>query len=100
MKYLPIKDFRSLGLLQEVNRQFFHPRGLALEIMLDETSPDVISGIQDYRDDPEGLCFGDDIIESLDGVIKEGMVERMLEDKREARTKLFGGPIQPMGKVK
>lgn len=36
VKRIPIKEFRALGFLQEVNRQFFHPHGLALEIVEEE----------------------------------------------------------------
>jgi hypothetical protein len=34
-KRIDIAEFRRLGLLQEVNRQFFHPLGLALEAVID-----------------------------------------------------------------
>ena len=30
-KYMPIKEFRERGYLQELNRRFLHPLGLALE---------------------------------------------------------------------
>lgn len=32
IKWLPIEEFQKLGYLQEANRQFFHPHGLALAI--------------------------------------------------------------------
>jgi hypothetical protein len=35
-KHLDIKKFRDIGYVQEVNRQFFHPLGLALEIKVNE----------------------------------------------------------------
>jgi len=31
-KHIDIKEFQELGFLQEANRQFFHPHGLALEV--------------------------------------------------------------------
>lgn len=31
-KYLPVSEFQSLGYLQEINRLFCHPHGLALEV--------------------------------------------------------------------
>jgi hypothetical protein len=31
-KYIDARDFKEQGFLQEANRQFFHPHGLALEI--------------------------------------------------------------------
>lgn len=103
IKRIPIKELRELGFLQEANRQFFHPHGLALEVTIctdsDEVPPPVyavalpaaryermlllarvandddlverleqaerydvgdayLSGVWDYRDDPDGIVFG------------------------------------------
>ena len=58
MKYLNLKYFRDFGLLQEVNRQFFHPIGLALEMQIDEAGNVSLSGIQDHTEDPAGVVFG------------------------------------------
>jgi len=58
-KYIDAKEFREEGYLQEVNRRFFHPLGLALEIIQNkETEEYQFNGIADYRDDPEGVFFG------------------------------------------
>jgi len=58
IKKIDIKEFRELGFLQEVNRQFFHPLGLALEVIIDsETDEETLGGIWDYRDDPEGIHY-------------------------------------------
>lgn len=32
IKYMDVAEFRELGFLQEANRQFFHPLGLALSV--------------------------------------------------------------------
>lgn len=80
VKYIDIAEFRELGFLQEANRQFFHPLGLALEVVTEECercggdglNPDNthcepcgglgkterLGGIWDYRDDPEGMEYG------------------------------------------
>lgn len=64
IKRIDIKEFREEGFLQEVNRQFFHPLGLALEVLIDdETSQTVLGGIWDYRDDEEGMFFADNMID-------------------------------------
>lgn len=60
-KYIDIKEFVSEGFLQEANRQFFHPLGLALEVMVDDDGNYFISGVWDHRDDPEGIIFSTDI---------------------------------------
>ena len=63
IKRIDIKEFRTKGFLQEVNRQFFHPLGLALEVIIDEdTGNETLGGIWDYRDDPEGIFFLDNLI--------------------------------------
>lgn len=63
IKRIDIKEFREKGFLQEVNRQFFHPLGLALEVVInDEDGTESLGGIWDYRDDPEGVFFGQDMI--------------------------------------
>lgn len=51
--YLPPGDLTDLGLLQEVNRLFFHPRGLALEVQLTDAvdDPFLVVGVWDDRAD-------------------------------------------------
>jgi hypothetical protein len=51
MKKIDIKEFRELGYLQELNRTFLHPLGLALSISVDENGNECLSDIFDYRDD-------------------------------------------------
>ena len=62
IKRIGVKEFREKGFLQEVNRKFFHPLGLALEITIKETGEEVLGGIWDYRDDGEGMFFGNNMI--------------------------------------
>ncbi len=57
VKKIDIKEFREFGYLQELNRQFLHPLGLALEIKIDEQGQESLSSIWDYRQDPEGLFY-------------------------------------------
>lgn len=58
MKYLTVKEFREKGYLQELNRQFLHPLGLSLAIMIDEeTGKETFGNIWDCREDPEGIIF-------------------------------------------
>ena len=63
INYMDIGEFREFGYLQEVNRMFFHPLGLALEVSIDEeTGVESISGVWDYRADPEGMSYGPDML--------------------------------------
>ncbi len=58
VKRIDIKEFRELGCLHELNRQFLHPLGLALEVVInDETGEESLGGIWDSRDDPEGIRY-------------------------------------------
>jgi len=70
MKYMTVSEFRDLGFLQELNRLFLHPLGLALEIKIEENGEESLGGIWDSREDPEGMLFGD------------------FSDKKEARRKI------------
>ena len=49
MKQLTALELRDAGYLQEVNRQFFHPLGLAMFVNVDTGE----MGVYDERDDPE-----------------------------------------------
>jgi len=57
VKRMDIKEFREVGYLQEANRLFFHPLGLALEVIVEDDGTEKIGGVWDYRDDPEGIVF-------------------------------------------
>lgn len=80
--YLPPVQFVDLGLLQEANRQFFHPRGLALEVQLSvdifpggASMPDhFIVGIWDDRADPDGMRFADGVIDPIKAATVAAMV--------------------------
>jgi len=59
IKYADISELRDLGVIQEINRQFLHPLGLALEVEIDDQTGEVhLGGVWDSRDDPEGIAYG------------------------------------------
>lgn len=90
---MDIKEFRDFGYLQEVNRRFFHPLGLALEVRVnDETKQETLGGIWDYRDDPEGIIF---MGKELDGAKAVAVKSEELK-REEARMTLMGSSIQPL----
>lgn len=104
IKRIDIKEFREKGYLQELNRQFLHPLGLALEVVIDncpncdngtihrgsvdqpihERCPTcggdgeivVLGGIWDFREDPEGLLFGEPLDEEMIAFVKEEREKR------------------------
>ena len=91
-KRMDINEFRTEGYLQEVNRRLFHPLGLALEIMVENDGTARLSGIWDYRDDPEGLYFGEDGPESE----KTASVALLESLRRQPRIEALGYWIQPV----
>lgn len=94
IEHIDIAEFRKLGLLQEVNRQFFHPRGLALEVVTEEGQPERLGGVWDYRGDPEGMEFAGNMISPAQAAI----VQQMYDDHLVTRVRLFRTPdgIQPL----
>lgn len=87
---MPVKEFRELGLLQELNRRFLHPMGLALEVIVEDDGSERFGGVWDYRDDPEGMIYGIVMIDQD----KVKNVTEMFESKKEHRMKRFGYHIQ------
>ena len=93
IKRIDIKEFRELGFIQEINRRLLHPCGLALEVIIDtETGDTSLGGVWDFRDDPEGMAFGPDVLT----VEKYKSVEDLCHSKGEVRNENFGWVIQPV----
>ena len=90
---LSLDEFFRSGLLQEVNRIFFHPLGLALTVNIKDDSVVAIGGIQDFRSDEEGLVFS-----SLDrnSYLKMLNVQKEMERRKLIREERLGFFIQPV----
>ena len=100
IKRMAIKEFVTKGYLQEVNRQFFHPLGLALEVQVDDNNKYFLSGIWDYRKDKEGTIFV--TLEGKDKYQRALRIKRERDLKMEHRWKKLGFKLQPIrinGKV-
>jgi len=90
---MSIVEFRKLGFLQELNRQFLHPLGLALEVVQEETGEERLGGIWDYRCDKEGIVFDG----FTDEEIERGIcVEKFQAQKAIQRLETLGFIIQPL----
>jgi hypothetical protein len=85
IKYMSVEEFREKGYLQEVNRCFLHPLGLALAVRQHEDGPETLEGIWDCRDDPEGLFFTTPIVLSEKATEKADHVEALRMSKLGAR---------------
>lgn len=85
---LDLSEFREKGYLQEVNRLFFHPLGLAMSVQVDDESGETLalSSIWDDRSDPEGFMFGSGELE----LEKVDFIYDEFEKRREAREAILG----------
>lgn len=92
-KKLDIQEFRELGYLQEVNRRFFHPLGLAIAISYDENySSYELSGIYDNREDLEGFIFDNAQLK----LEKQEFIDNEFKKRANKRIEMFGNIVQPI----
>jgi hypothetical protein len=92
-QYMNLNEFRTRGYLHELNRQFLHPLGLALEIVIDDEGNESIAGIWDHRDDPEGIAYDQVTPE------KARQIAAIQSMRMPARMKKLGYWIQPAGET-
>jgi hypothetical protein len=101
IKRMDLNEFVDKGFLQEANRLFFHPLGLALEAVTDDKNKDKVirlGGVWDFRDDPEGIVYEFDNEKAKKVFISKAVdVEEERQKHYDARCLIFGGqPIQPL----
>jgi hypothetical protein len=60
---MTLTEFVEKGFLQEANRLFFHPLGLALVVTEQDDGTHVLTGVADARRDPEGFIFAEALLE-------------------------------------
>ena len=90
-KTIPLTELRDTGYLQEANRQFFHPLGLALTVDLDTDT----LYVQDWRDiDNEGGFFAEH--ELVDAEQKAANIAHELQLRAPQRIAYCGHIIQPI----
>ena len=95
-KRMDLAAFQQEGWLMEVNRQFFHPHGLALMVKRHDDGTITLDGVWDLRDDPEGIYFGN--LDEGDGErIAKIAAER--EKHRPHRERFFdaASDVEPIG---
>ena len=95
IKRINIKEFREFGFLQELNRVFLHPMGLALEVIIEEDGTETLGGIWDYREDLEGMSFLD--LSTDEAKEKAERVATHAQEKAVNRLAILGFILQPMG---
>lgn len=95
-KSISIREFRELGFLQELNRGFLHPHGLALSVIVHDGGREEFGPIWDYRDDPDGMRFSISEQEEPEFREKAERIARLREERRAAREETCGYWIQPI----
>lgn len=98
-KLLSIKDFTDLGYLQELNRQFLHPLGLALAVDVADDGIHTLVGVWDCRDDLEGIAFAAELANSAEAGAKAARVLGQSIIRKPARQAALGYVVQPLGDV-
>lgn len=92
IKRIEIAEFVSEGYLQELNRLFLHPLGLALEVHVDTNRrPIYLGGVWDFRDDLEGIVYTDGVID----LEKVERIRQLAEGRKPYRLDRLGYWIQP-----
>jgi hypothetical protein len=86
---MDLTEFREEGYLQEVNRRFFHPLGLALGVSVRPVEePRLV--VFDSRDDPEGVYFA-----KMSLAAKAANIDRLWVERQSARMAALGWMVQP-----
>ena len=93
IQMMPVSEFRAKGYLQEINRCFLHPLGLAISIEIGADGEERLSKIWDYRSDPEGIIF--DTL-SLDDRSRAKRIQQEFQVKCAFREAKLGFAIQPL----
>lgn len=107
-KYMTAKEFRDEGYVQELNRRFLHPLGLAVEVRVDPNGGVTLGGIWDSREDEEGIWYefvdfpGNEYFpaktaeeQQEEFVAKAQHIRELWAVRRRARASAIGYNVQP-----
>lgn len=94
-KKVPLDHLLDGGYVQEVNRQFFHPLGLALSVTTDDKTEERSLEVLDYRDDSEGVVFVD--LSSRESMDKAALIAAEWAQRQDVRCERLGWVVQPIG---
>lgn len=99
IKRIDIKEFREKGYLQELNRRFLHPLGLALEVSVSNDGTEQLGGIWDYREEKEGIYYDISNADSQRHARfseKKTFIDSELESRSKNRKEILGFDIEPL----
>ena len=100
IKRIDIKEFREKGYLQELNRRFLHPLGLALEVIVNDVDgSEILGGVCDYREDVEGIYYDIANSDSKRKVTlneKKKFIDSEFDNRLANRKEKLGFEIEPL----
>jgi hypothetical protein len=96
IKYMDIKEFCEFGYLQELNRSFLHPLGLALEVVIEEDGSYHLGGVWDYRNEPSGVYYAESVTSKPTFLQKAKNIFRQMLRRQPRRTQCLGYQMQPV----
>ncbi|HRW20620.1 MAG TPA: hypothetical protein P5509_01470 [Bacteroidales bacterium] len=103
VKTIEGEELREKGYLQEVNRRFFHPLGLALSMIIDKEKKNAVAfQIIDCRDDEEGIYYALHDPEYSDAERLERFnnnkkfIDNEIAKRADKRKALFNDIIEPI----
>lgn len=95
IRYIHPKEFHAFGYLQELNRRFLHPLGLALEVTTKNAEVNGFGGVWDYRGDDDGIRYEGEYREAL--AEKYTRVQQEWHRRKPARILKLRYMVQPVG---
>lgn len=93
------KEFRKQGFLQELNRCFLHPLGLALEMVIEDDGFEKFGEVWDCRHQAEGIYYD---LENSDQERLKNFNEKCdyvtdeFNKHSDTRVKMFGTEVEPI----
>jgi hypothetical protein len=89
---MDLREFVDFGYLQELNRLFLHPLGLALSIVVDDDGRVDLDCVFDDRADLDGILFAEGLLDPA----KAQRVEREMNERLEHRIRALGFACEPV----
>ena len=102
-EYMEPMDAKWLGLILEANRQFFHPRGVALGVRVDDETGAQEFCMVDDRHSAEGMFYGYDYIPQLERKFMLNAAvtaDEMMEQRKPERLRRIGSVVQPLPELR
>jgi len=95
---MSMKEFVEGGYLQEVNRQFFHGLGLAMEVKKTGNEYE-FSGLWDFRQIKGGILFGEKVIKDKEFIDRTNNIKGIQKLNNSLRKQAYNEIRQSIPKT-